>query len=528
MATKSIGVFPPEALAQRRRLFATLERAFDVRFHARQWGDYRDVAALIAFDDGDDRLDASARLGRPAFVVSSTGGRCAGADPVPVTFGDRTDRRLRRRVLVEDAAPSEPLPTTPLRGDALASLGDLRVWTREGQVPHHVDRVAFAPVELTAGERLKDHLQAGQFLTLLPLIQFLRDVCDEVGSSAIPLRATFILDDLNLNWPSYGYLRYGDLAPHAARHNYHTAIAMVPIDARFAHPRAVRLFKHQSRLSLVIHGNNHLKSELTRPSTKEDAARLATQALRRIERFERKYGLTVSRTMVPPHERCSVLMLDALLHSGFDAVCYAYGVDHDDALIDWHPADVDLAGALPALHREPLFCSRDEMTLRAFLGKPLILYGHHGDVGPNLDLLEEAAGNVNRAGDVTWMSVDGIVQSNFSSRVEDGVLWLRPFTRRMRVKTPDGVTHVAVEATSGTGTWCVTPAPAPGSSGHWVTVTDPCVPVPIGAETELDLRLVPTVEASMAPNLLPGWSPWPSVRRWLTEGRDRLLPLLGR
>ena len=289
--------------------------------------------------------------------------------------------------------------------------------------------------------------------------------------------------------------------------------------------RAVRLFRDKPRLSLVMHGNNHVKWELSRPATREAAMHLATEALRRIERFEQRYGLRVSRVMVPPHERCSVLMLEALLHSGYDAVCFAHGVDHDDALIDWHPADVGVAGGLPAMHREPLFCSADEMTLRAFLDKPLLLYGHHSDLGSNLDLLEEAAAKVNSVGDVTWLSVDKIVETNFASRVEDGVLWLRPFTRRMMIRVPLGVTHIAVEHTDGITPWRRTSVSSPDVVQTTATVSDLRVPHPTHGAAEVALKLVDEVAVSSS---RPGLSVWPSIRRFLTEGRDRLLPLLGR
>ncbi|MDQ4089224.1 MAG: hypothetical protein M3163_02810 [Actinomycetota bacterium] len=528
MAARTIGVYPVEALERRRRLFTALERAHGVQFAPRHWGAWRDLDALILFDDGIVGRSAVDTIGLPCYVISLPPEGSLPPDSLPVTFGKGTDRRLRNRVLIEEAAAAGRVRTDGDLSEVLAWLGPHPGWVRERRGSHHLDKVAVAPVELTAGERLKDHLQAGQFFSLLPLVQFLRDVCGPSASVPTPLRATFILDDLNLNWPSYGYLRYSELVVHAARHNYHTAIAMVPIDARFAHPRAVRLFKQGDRLSLVIHGNNHLKWELSRPSTRDDATRLAFQALRRIERFERKYGLTVGRVMVPPHERCSELMMDALLHSGFDAVCYARGVEHEDALIDWHPADLHVAGGLPAIHREPLFVSSDELTLRAFLEKPLILYGHHSDVGPKLDLLEEAAGNVNALGDVSWMSTDDILQSNFSSRIDGNVLWIRPFSRRIKVRPPTGVTHVAIEARASQSLWRVTPAGRPAVPGQHSTTTEPSVPVAINGSGELAIRLNAPRGVTEPSSHLPAWSLWPTVRRRLTEGRDRLRPLLGR
>ena len=61
------------------------------------------------------------------------------------------------------------------------------------------------------------------------------------------------------------------------------------------------------------------------------------------------------------------------------------------------------------LLRHPLV-SRDapELVLRAFLDQPLILYGHHEDVAPGLDVLGEAAEDVNRLGETRWCSLGEI------------------------------------------------------------------------------------------------------------------------
>ena len=76
---------------------------------------------------------------------------------------------------------------------------------------------------------------------------------------APPLRASFRLDDPNLHWPSYGHVRFRELAQDAKRRGYHVAMATVPLDAWMVHPGARDAFaRHPDSLSLIIHGNNHV------------------------------------------------------------------------------------------------------------------------------------------------------------------------------------------------------------------------------------------------------------------------------
>jgi hypothetical protein len=117
------------------------------------------------------------------------------------------------------------------------------VWSvarSDGALSHSV---ALAPEELRRDERLRDRLRAGRFLALLPLVHFLREIGGSENWTPPSLRAAFILDDPNLHWPSYGFVKFDPLATSATDRRFHAAIAMVPFDGWFAHRRVVRLFR---------------------------------------------------------------------------------------------------------------------------------------------------------------------------------------------------------------------------------------------------------------------------------------------
>ena len=113
------------------------------------------------------------------------------------------------------------------------------------------------------GQTLRDHLCPGSFMGLLPLLHFLGQLLGDQGWKLPAPRAAFVIDDPNLHWPSYGFLKYPQLAEHASRHGYHLAFATVPLDGWRVDARAVATMReHPAALSLLIHGNDHVAREL--------------------------------------------------------------------------------------------------------------------------------------------------------------------------------------------------------------------------------------------------------------------------
>src|SRR5205823_5164082 len=168
---------------------------------------------------------------------------------------------LRRRTLREAAAAGAPPLAIPESGAVLASGDDVPVWVQDRSAPAPTWIAAHALPDVLAGEPLKRHFEAGRFLALLPLIDFLRQALAS-GWDDPPLRATFIVDDPNLRRETYGYLNYRALADEAERVGYHAGIAMVPLDATVASPAVARIFRENERLSVLVHGNDHVRAEL--------------------------------------------------------------------------------------------------------------------------------------------------------------------------------------------------------------------------------------------------------------------------
>jgi hypothetical protein len=533
-ASLAVGVFPARELDLRRGLFAALEAAFPVRFEGRKAGEQRDLDAAIEIC----RAGISGATGIPvlSMLIAEP---IAGGEPISQVLEAATelDPRLRGAAL-----PDARLGAA-IRSGARIEVADGAVvlanclgeptWTRGDRL----ETALIAPDELGAEEALRERLCLSRSAALLPLVHFLRQLTAPIGWQPPTPRASIVFDDPNLHWPSYGFVKLGELSEHARAHGYHASLATVPLDTWFAHPAAVRALKESAgAISLSVHGNDHNGGELGRQLTEADGLALAAQALRRIGAFERRTGIAVDRVMVPPHEECSEPTVQGLLRSGFEAITmtrpypwlarpprtWLARPEGVDALVGWRPAD--FAGALPVLLRHPLL-TRDapELVLRAFLDQPLILYGHHGDLAEGgLDVLASAVDDVNGLGERRWCSLGEIVAGNFETRFEGSRLSVRPFTRRLRVDVPDAVEQLVVEL----------PEAHPGVAGEQLLVDDrPArfgepIGVAPGTPVDLALRAGSQVDVGTVPS--PRRQPAAVVRRALGEGRDRLLPFVSR
>jgi len=367
---------------------------------------------------------------------------------VDFAVSGRVDPRLRGRHLYESVVAD--VADRLAGGECLAQDPVGPLWTVRADASAQMAVVA--PNELADHETLRDRLSAGRFLALLPLVELLRRVTGYESWTRPAPRATFVFDDPNLRWPSYGYIRFAELARHAREHDYHAAIALVPFDSWSVSKRAAQTFRDApSRLSLAMHGNDHTYAELAVDRRADAASALFEQAVVRIERFERRTGLHVSRVMIPPHGLSSDEMLDAMVGAGIEALCRAPGWWHAWSRerarsARWAMSDTSPMGA-PILGRHPLrdAYALDEATLDLYLDQPAILYGHHYDVAEGYDGLADAAESLNAVEGLSWGSCEAVARTNFISRIEGDVLHVRTFARTATVPRPPDVGRIDVE-----------------------------------------------------------------------------------
>jgi hypothetical protein len=524
-----LGAAPPPRGV--RRTLAALEQVFPVHFEDLAAVPSDDLDAVLL---GGAATAAASLAALPALLLASPPAPAARV-PTPVLLSDdeRLSQPLRGRSIEEAGAQGTLDPAGTGRGpdtQILAAVGAEPVWwvsAGEGAAPRHVSR--YAPAAIEDGEALRDHLRAGSFMGLLPLVHFLNDLLGDLGWRLPPLRASFVVDDPNLHWPSYGFLKYRQLIGHAAAHGYHLGLATVPLDGWRADRRATALLAaNPGQVSLLMHGNDHVAQELGR-LTEDTAPAAIAQALRRIAALERRTGLSVERVMAPPHGACSEAALRAMFRLGLEAACISRpypwrdGQPAPSPLAGWAPAEL-VAGGIPVLPRVPLGAPREDLALRALLGQPLILYGHHDDFAAGLDVLAQASADIDALGPVSWGPLTAIARAGSSLRSQQDTLIVRMHARRVLVEAPVGVRSLQIEVVE----------PFGGSGAH--TLSHPgglaavrfeaglgrTEPVALAATGKIELTLSSDkpLQAEQLP--APRTRLWPLLRRAAVEGRDRL------
>jgi hypothetical protein len=454
-------------------------------------------------------------------------------ETVQFAIQPKLDHLLRgRRIPHWALAEKEAVSTQP--GDLiLASCGDLPVWVRRHSNGLELDLVSMPIPQLAQTEQVFDYLNGYHFIQLLPLLHFLREATAATGWTSPPLRACLTFDDPNLHWPSYGFLPYREVIRLARRDRFHISFATVPLDAWGLHAGAVALFRdNPEQLSLMIHGNNHTREELGQPRTAEGHARLMGQSLRRIVRLENATGLRIDRVSVPPHEALADGAPSTMLALGFEGVSVTpWSLRHYLRQRHWPPT----FGLLPAELTEDGFpvLARDRLTsdcvgpavMAAYLGRPIVLIEHHQAVADGLDLLSCAAQIVNSLGEVQWRSPQTLLRSNFLSRREGQTLWVKPYSSRISLHVPDGVSALAValdESGASSSFNLVKPMNTAASSAIRIEPECP-VPIQAGATVELVSTKLGTIDYRQLGS--PGSSLAALGRRILCEARDRAATL---
>lgn len=443
-----IAVFPSAQYARYERVLAALADLYPAQFvPSDALGSTRfDAALLLGATPEDAVRTADAGLRCMAFVD----GDLAVSEAIAFGRTPRVPHAFRGATLRD--------PSLARIGDlghqsheaVIAEAGERVLWARRASGSASADLVAVRPPALSSSDYLYSHFNDERWFALVPLLHFVREVS---GWQPPAARACFMFDDPNLHWISYGYVKYGDVARSAARHNYHVSFATVPMDGWYVNQRAARLFRENpDRLSLLVHGNDHTYRELSQRLPRERQQAIATQALERIVRLESASGVGVSRVMAAPHGACSDSMATALLHAGFEGACISRSslMARNPGLV-W-PASLGVGsamffgGGLPVI---PRFNIHAEASTRVrfsmFLGQPVIPIGHHQDVKDGLDRLEHVSALVNSIGGVEWSSPSDILRRNFHVRQTGPTLHVRMYARLVQLDVPANVTQVQLD-----------------------------------------------------------------------------------
>lgn len=250
---KRIGVFPRSAFQSESRLLASLAQLYSVDFFREGETGFDRMDAAIFFSEDGALAKRAFERGVSSFVFRRSPTRIELHANATVTFfGHTILHPAFRNARIPLGGVTESAELNPAEGDStLASLDSRKLWLFRSNGRAELHTVGTELPSLQSDQLLWQHLRPDGWLAPLPLLHFVRHVTAGIDWSSAPQCACFIFDDPNLHSARYGYLDYARLAAHARVHKYHVAIATVPLDAWYAGPKAVEVFRtHSECLSL--------------------------------------------------------------------------------------------------------------------------------------------------------------------------------------------------------------------------------------------------------------------------------------
>ena len=332
----------------------------------------------------------------------------------------------------------------------IASQDDHAIWYIDEQKTFKHHYTLIPPCNPENNLSLKDNFNSKDFIRVLPIISFLRELT-ELDSLIYPAnKASIIIDDPNLHRSKYGYIDYKKLLIKAKTKGYHINLATIPLDLFYASKKVVNFFKINNRyLSLIIHGNNHTSAELMVNSPERAYSKLL-KIKKRVDCFYRKYGIRIGNIIIPPHGMMSREFLRIMAMFEFSGACISrpfpwYSgktvvnkVDENQMYSKLLPAD--FIEGTPIIPRMKDF---EDIPFKLLLHIPLVFYFHHEDFKQGFNKLGEIVDRINKYTDITWCSLIDIFQSNYvikKNNDKEAIVFL--FSKNVVVNIPVGIEKV--------------------------------------------------------------------------------------
>ena len=285
--------------------------------------------------------------------------------------------------------------------------------------------------------------QQAAFASLAPSMLFLHYAGGEHVWHSPGDYANFTIDDLWLREP-YGHVNYEQLLREAELHNFHATMAFIPWNFDRSQPKMTSLFReHPNRLSICIHGNNHVHQEFgpleSHPLKKQSED--MKQGLARMEKFSALTQIPYDAVMVFPHSIAPEATFSELKRNHYLATVNSLNVPSDAAA----PSEPEFAlrtatlhfGNFPSLRRYSAETDipQAQLAIDAFLGNPMLFYAHESFFAPGIGAFNKTADLVNKLQAATqWRSLGYIVRHLYLERLrDDGSYDVRSFSSTIEI-----------------------------------------------------------------------------------------------
>jgi hypothetical protein len=534
---KKIAVAPEAEFQARRRLFGLLSELYPVDFISEPAAMASTFDAAIVWGDLKTKGAFPIEAVPECLLISAAEEPIVSVEKATVKFGSAAslDPCFRDQTMIDECLGSFPALRVQEADEVICAVHSRPYWIERRMGRSVVSVIALAPEEFAEQQTVYDHFNRRRWVRLLPVLHFLKRLVKDSDWETPPVRACLMFDDPNLHWPTYGFIDLRKLVRHAQEFNYHVCSAMVPLDGWFVSAPVAALFKeHKANISLCMHGNDHAYVELGAPLDADGFTKLLAQGLRRIEAFEKRSGVPVSRVMVPPYGAFREEVADPMLNLRYHAACVSRA-----SLTAWnknkvwppsfgHPVAEFVGSGLPVIPRHVMAPGHEgAYRLAAFLNQPIIPHGHHQDCADGFDLLANIAGCINSLGNVIWSDMASLSRSNYLLKRNGDSLMIKMLARHISVPISANVKEIAVERPWISGGNEPELLICSAGNGRRFSARaggkSPMIPIEGGC----NLEVISPPPHAIDPRQVkpPSFQVWSTARRILSEARDRIAPL---
>jgi len=346
-----------------------------------------------------------------------------------------------------------------------------------------------------------------------------------------------VFDDVNLGSRTYGCIDFQAMAASARRRGFHASMAMIPFDAGRVAEEAAALFRScPQELSILPHGNDHVKFELARDHPREYRLQMLAQAIRRMRGLSQTHRLAVCPVEEPPYGIFRFSYVDSLVELGYEAVLCTVpqflrcNPDFNGASSFGLSSAEALGSGLAVIPRIPFSPGWEtDAILASYLGQPVVIAGHQHDAADGLSHVEHVVDVVNGLGQFDWSNPSRIASTRYQWRRDGSTLRVRACGRRITATVPEWAESMIVER----------PWMAPASSERLCWGSDDramheqvsgAVSSPLAVAGCREITLVSPFANPIDPMTVPAprTGPWPAIRRVVAETRDRCYPRVPR
>jgi hypothetical protein len=535
---KKVGIIASNTSSRFRKLLSYLGSSLGVHFEERSFGNNYGIDAWLFIENTPAVMVNISNAELPCYTIiyGDQLVDCGVSSTIEFSHHNILPSVLSgRKITVGEVAEVKALPQWLENVTMLAYKEGSPLWAVQEAKGYHHHFVSFPVPEMDEGDLLFQHFHGNKFISLIPLLIFLRILSEDRSWEPPRIQACFMFDDPNLHYKTYGFINFTDIKNHAQLFNYHVTFATIPLDSWYVHKQTAFLFRqHSNCLSLLIHGNDHVFKELGRPYSHGECRNILQQALIRTARLEKRSGVDVSRVMVPPHGACTEDVLAEMARLGFEAVCVSSGSlckynQQANWLFTFGLKPCEIISGLTVIPRINMnqIC-HNNILVAALLFQPIILRGHHHDIAEGPKLLGDLSEYINTLGNVRWGDMKSISRAHYSRKYDGNFLHIRMFTKRVEIFIPEGIDQISVEREWLKGenneklAWRI-----PGQKSDWTLVRrSDSIPAISGKVIEIISN--PSQPFTIDNKHIREFHLWPLVRRNITEARDRIAPLMKR